>query len=750
MRSAPPTHQTARKALCDATRSLRSDLLSTLPPSQAGVAAAERLILRLAVLQYIEACGLSAQAHQRLGTAGRSRLEILSLLGEPPPKPSIALAHMLPGLFGPDPVLDSLSVSSQTLRHALNAFEHPTLRDCWADDLTPGWVFQFLNDPARERLDEKINQGGKIGLHEVARKTQMFTERYLIHRTLHNSLGPLWLAICARNDWTADVVASGTLDHLAVRRSEWRTQRAAGRISSTALMPLHTPLEHAWSDFIPPPGIRDPDPSTPTSIRALKLIDPAVGTGHFLIVAFDLLLALHEEEARHRGRTGVSPWTPRDIVERILSHNLHGIDLDPSAVQMAATMLWLKALQVAPDAEPTRMNLVATDHKTLHLPDPNTHSAAPTSNVVAATHRRSEAPGIAHALAQAANLGSLVQVDALATQPLPEDAFSGPVDDLGVRLRGDQPRATPRLLSLLRSGQYDLVVTNPPYQGTKRLEHSDVIVEQYPEGSADLYAAFLLRGLQLARVGGISAQLTMRSWLFTKQFSRLRERLLTHHQLLALGDFEHGAFEQLGGMVVSVCASVFRRDRPPTTAIALRPSPPSISKGVSRTAAKRAAIRCQTGLHTFHPTRLQAIPEWPLVYWWSDETLERYAQSPKLADAYEVRQGMATGDNHRFLRRPWELSRRELWYVPVDSSALPSTDTQWVPYVKGAAGKTWFEPLDHVVRWGLGALEIKTHTRNGRQASRPQNERFYFRPGVCYSTIGARFSARLRRYRSVF
>ena len=93
-------------------------------------------------------------------------------------------------------------------------------------------------------------------------------------------------------------------------------------------------------------------------MRSIRLIDPACGSGHFLVIAFELLFHLYKEEARHRGEVGSERWSDRAIVESILEHNLHGIDIDPRAVQLAAAALMLKARQLCPDAEPRTMALV--------------------------------------------------------------------------------------------------------------------------------------------------------------------------------------------------------------------------------------------------------------------------------------------------------------------------------------------------------------------------------------------------------
>ncbi len=99
--------------------------------------------------------------------------------------------------------------------------------------MTLGWVYQYWNDPEREALDAKLNGGGKVEPHEIASKTQMFTERYMVDWLLQNSLGPMWLAMCEKHGWTPEVEASGTLDRLEARRAEWRAKREAGEVALT-------------------------------------------------------------------------------------------------------------------------------------------------------------------------------------------------------------------------------------------------------------------------------------------------------------------------------------------------------------------------------------------------------------------------------------------------------------------------------------------------------------------------------------
>ncbi len=107
----------------------------------------------------------------------------------------------------------------------------------------------------------------------------------------------------------------------------------------------------------------------PKLVRKLKILDPAVGSGHFLVVAFDLLFALYREGAQHRGEQDEEVWSDKAIVESILENNLHGIDLDPRAVQIAAAALWIKSRVRSRDSHPKHVNLVASNLQLTILPD---------------------------------------------------------------------------------------------------------------------------------------------------------------------------------------------------------------------------------------------------------------------------------------------------------------------------------------------------------------------------------------------
>ncbi|GAB5545235.1 MAG: BREX-1 system adenine-specific DNA-methyltransferase PglX [Sandaracinaceae bacterium] len=720
------------------------------------------------------------------------------------------LAHELPGLFGPAGVAELVPVPAGTLRHVIEALDEPVLASCWTDEMTLGWVYQYWNDPEREALDAKLNSGGKVEPHEIASKTQMFTERYMVDWLLQNSLGPMWLAMCKKNGWTPECESEGTLAALEARRAEWREKREAGPeaggVELTALMPLESDAERRWAYYVPQPIPDDAVEHAPATVRDLRVLDPAVGSGHFLVVAFDLLFALYQEEARHRSievgdDEGDARWSDAAIVERILEHNLHGIDLDPRAVQIAAAALWLQAQKRAPDADPATLNLVASNLNLAALPDDDPALVELRAEVERET-------GIPEALTQqvvealrgADHLGSLLKVDAAIEEafsqyelsaavpsqgdlydgygeeqrrPIEADAAKASVigrlhtfleahgghDDLGLRLKGEQLARGVRFLHLVQEGRYDLVVGNPPYQGTSKLANAAYIKKQYPKGKADLYAAFLERGLELVCRGGVSALLTMRGWMFIKQYSEIRQWLLETYDLRALHDLSSGAFEEISAaqVVVSVVTSVFAKTARTESAVALKVFDNETVTDVGETQRKRAATLCHVGRHEFDPAALKVVPEWPLVYWWSSEWIATVGSTPSLGEVADVRQGITTTRNAWFIRKWWELATATIYLkrAPEDgvTNCFPPPDVSWAPIVMGGSGRKWFEPLVDCIAANLSFLMLEVrweYYRLAHPALQSKPREWFFRGGMATSKIGSEVNFRTHRYASAF
>ena len=484
-------------------------------------------------------------------------------------------------------------------------------------------------------------------------------------------------------------------------------------------------LEELWKWWVPKPAPEDVPEGTPSSIRDVKLFDPACGSGHFLVSAFDHFAALYREEARHRGEV----WSERQIAEEILERNLFGVDIDPRAVQIAAAGLYLKARALDRNARPRALNLVAPALGLANLPpgDP--------ALVKLRDELKAEA-GVPHELTDAVltalsgvdHLGTLLKVDEAVEEAIRKAAGSSPVDpvqrklfgvdppaqakldydaarasildkiegflgrhrgedDLGLRLDGEALAAGLRFLRIVKRGTYDVVVGNPPYQGSSRMSEAGYLGRAYPRGKADLYAAFLERALDLARPGGVSALVTMRGWMFTAQYQALREHLLTTYDLRLIGDVDRGAFDEVPDEVVAAAMSVFRK-APPTglPSLALQPTPlTDRTRDAERTQRKRAALLAQVGRYEFEVARLKVVEGEPLLYWWSEEFLKEYAEAPKLGDVGAGAAGAHDGEQHSFPEKAWECAGSAA-IERVRTAQAQRTTFVWAPYRDGRSG----------------------------------------------------------------
>lgn len=639
-----------------------------------------------------------------------------------------SLALDLPSLFARSAVMDALPLPGTTLVWLINEFARPELSEVWLDDTTPGWLYQYWNDPDRKAVDEKLkNTTGKVEASELAHKTQLFTERYMVEWLVQNSLGSQWLALCQKNGWKYEADAERDF----------------------------------WKFYVPQELSDAAVKAVPDSLSQFKILDPAMGSGHFLVYVFDFLFELYRTEAAFRN----TEFNPAEAVDSILCNNLHGLDIDNRAVQIAAASLFVKAKEKAPGYTIRKLNLVATDLGLSKLSDDDpalknfTETLSKRTGLPQAEGRR-----LVEMLKSADYMGSLLQVNEeikrLATFFESDEKLESTIhgvlakfiksqdngNDLGLHDLAEQLEKGLRLISLLGQ-QYDVIVANPPYLGLGKV--AEKIAENYEAISSmakgDLYTLFMITAERLTKPYGNWCMVAQHNWMFLGSFQDFRVHTLKENHISALAQLGSGAFEAISGEVVGAAMFVAARCKSTIPGAYQRVVHPVTPK------EKTAMLISRERTYRFPQERFSDIPGSPMIYWWPEEFRQAYLKAKKLKDIGEIKMGANTGNNDRFTKSWYEPSFQSL---TLENFTVPEQQkNKWIPYVKGAAGKSWFEPVNNVLNYSQNGFEVKTaqEFKFGGWGWKICNSDYYFRQGLAFSYIGTNgFLCRLRKYKSIF
>ena len=409
----------------------------------------------------------------------------------------------------------------------------------------------------------------------------------------------------------------------------------------------------------------------------IRIIDPCMGSGQILLSAFDVLMDIYLS----------CGWQPRDAARSIVAHNLWGLDIDRQVYQLAYFSLLMKARQYDPDILETR---------DLRL---NLACFADTAELGGEQFRHAEV------------CGSLLEIGYAV--PAPERAAQ---------------------ISRILSQDYDAVITNPPYMGSSSMDPvlSEFVREHYPDSKSDLFACFIEKCRRLARPQGFYALLTMQSWMFLLSFERLRDSMM-ENDVVCLLHLGANAFDQGDvGTIVQAAAFVMRK----TDLTAYRGTYLALETP-TRPEDKISAFFAPENRYCISKEQFLHIPGHPLAYWASEQMLRHFA-GEKLGDHADVRQGMTTSDNERFIRRWYETAFEAICFDAKSCDEARCSGKKWFPYNKGGGYRKWYGNHEYVVNFGDDGREMKAFHRElnkTRSGGRIKNTEYYFRRAIAWNFI---------------
>lgn len=587
--------------------------------------------------------------------------------------------------------------------------------DIWKGDDILGWMYENFNAVEKVQLKES---GEKIEYDKVFLQSQIYTPQWVVKFLVDNTLGKQYLEMYPDSRFMIDE----------------ETGKTKYLIANAPKQQVRHPKEN---------GVLD-----------IRLIDPACGSGNFLIYAFSVFYDMYVDQMENYG----ADFSRRDIPKLIVEHNLYGVDLDERAVQITQIALFIKAMQLKGrrGKMPTYCNVVSSHFS---LPDYETIEATFEMGDAHWDEKQREViKDIWNDLCNAHKFGSLLRLKEKIEAMMPKqernlfndyqihDFFS--FKNQAIEMLRKQVHqwggegSNAYSLSLVNDAMtfldilttsFDVAVANPPYTdssdfGPELKEFAEANYKKPMKFNINLYACFIKRCCELTDELGKVGMIHPMTFMYIKTFEDVRKFILnqTHINLFV----EYGLSNLFGSVMVDPAFYVLEKDKSEkndSLFISLDQYTRTPQEKFKKQYCLEALSDIVAGNENKHvyllpQDKLKAIKSWPFIYWISDEFREKFG-SASLEEITFVLQGLVTGDNIRFYRYWWEVN---------DIS-------KWFDCPKGGPYNKWYGNFWVKVNWEDNGYEIKNFFDDkGKLRSRPQSEKFYFKEGVTYCSSGSR------------
>ena len=543
-----------------------------------------------------------------------------------------------------------------------------------------GWLFQYYNLEQKDKVFELLKKNIKISKENIPYATQLFTPEWIVKYMVQNSLGKFW----NENRRNSELSLNWEY-YLNEAEQDFDTQKE--------LELIRKKIESI-------------------SLENIKCIDPCMGSGNILCYIFDLLIQLYRELG----------YTNEEAVEKIIEKNIYGLDIDDNVSDLAKFSLTMKARQYDQDFFSKNIQ-----PKVYSIEESNGINQEYIDFCEDDIELKSEIKKLIDCLKNAKIYGSLIRIPNIDFELIHER-----LDELKKQQIEDKNnKIQNRILSLLKTAEilsqkYEIVLTNPPYMGGGGMtqELADFLKKEYPTTKADLFSAFLERGLELTNEIGYSCMVTMQNWMFNPSFEKFRKQIINEHTIDNLLHLENMVMDIAFGTSVSVLRKIKIHNYIGTynyvkyfDVINEKPFEFPVTKNRS------AKISSE---------KFNLIPGSPIAYWVKNELLDIYKKGI-IGDKYEAVVGLQTGNNDRFLRYWFEVPFEE-----IDFKKNKSYIKQWYPHPKGGAFCKWFGNYDYVINWKNNGEEINKYNKSSISIDK------YNHNGICWShTTNGAFSARV-------
>lgn len=537
-----------------------------------------------------------------------------------------------------------------------------------------GWLYQYYNNEPHEKV---VNMNGKaIKKDEIPAATQLFTPDWIVRYMVDNSLGKYYLE---------------------------RHENSQLKDELKYLLP--SKIESVNND---------------QDISEYKFLDNAMGSGHILIYAFDLLMKMYLEEG----------YSKRDAAQKIIENNIFGLEIDKRAFQLAYFALMMKGREY--DRRFFRRNVANNLYYFEDL-----HVSEDFYNFIDNEKTKEDLKKLAEVFADATELGSIIKID----QDIDADNLQSTVekidfdDSLDVFGNKRTKDKILKILSIVRimTNKYETVVTNPPYMNKFDKKLKKYLRNNYKDYSKDLFSVFIYHNMHLLRDGGYSGYMTPLVWMFIKSYEPLRKDIIDNVNINSLIQMEYSAFEEA---TVPINTFILKKSDEKSGTY-LRLSNFKGGMAVQEQKVLEAISNPEVKyLYRAAQDNFDKIPGSPIAYWASENLIEDFEKGIPLGKLVDAKEGMGTSDNKKFLREWFEVKLKDICFNASNIECSIQSKRKWFPYNKGGSFRKWYGNYDFVVNWEQNGKEIRNFKwPNGKIRSNIRNEEYYFKNAITWPLI---------------
>ncbi len=579
--------------------------------------------------------------------------------------------------------------------------------DVWKGDDILGWLYENFNAVEKAALKQS---GDKTEYDKVSLQSQVYTPAWVVKFLVDNTLGKAYLEMYPDSCIKEKYQIANAPDHQ---------------------------VRH------------------PKDMREMRVLDPACGSGNFLIYAFSLLYDLYQDQMDNYGRD----YSRRDIPKMIVEHNLYGMDLDERAAQITQIALFIKARVLGGHRShwPSYTHVVST-----HFSLPTYDEVKESFGYDASWLQRYDAVAnkIWSDLSSAHKFGSLVRVEEQLDELAPDDdnhmLFSA--EEMNSLFSGRNELKTvihnlvdewgkANSFSLLKSSEaktfldiisqkYDVVVANPPYTDSADFgkELKAFVEANYKKPykfNSNLYACFIKRCCELAGMEGKVGMIHPHTFMFIKTFEDVRKFMIEETHINVMVDYGLDRVNLFGpGILLDATfytLDMNRQEQAEGIYFNITANQQEKYKKGSLAEAYDDYLnnRPNNRVYTLPQSKLKGIKSYPFIYWISDEFREKFGNS-SLGEYLKAKKGLGT-ENIRFFRFWWEVNYNEI------SKDYKTDHKKWVKYLKGGPYKKWYGNLWLVLNWENDGYEIKHHP-----SLNLRNPDTYFKKGIGCSLLSSK------------